>query len=287
MTRSESAVEHPTKPIAIYTPTEVSSEVFFGDNLLTQANAKRSMLKNILSFGQLQELTVMINTLLMDEEDPNTSTPLDEIMHSHFDKLIKDILCVKYETNNQSTEISLEIARILHENIIPLACKVQEKWDQKFKDAYKHLDVVRTKKMREIGMLHHIEFNPAALGEENRFQIIKPYPIQGKSKQLGAMEFQPGDWWLNMWCASRDGIVGDPLKIVTRGRSQEITALALLSGTETSGPTLDTYEYTRQGRANEMNFSILSQHGRPIRLLRGYRLKSRYAPEAGVRYDGL
>lgn len=46
-------------------------------------------------------------------------------------------------------------------------------------------------------------------------------------------------------------------------------------------------EYIRRGNQRDMHYAVLSQVGRKTKLLRGFRLKSIYAPDAGVRYDGL
>lgn len=36
-----------------------------------------------------------------------------------------------------------------------------------------------------------------------------------------------------------------------------------------------------------MHYSLVSQVGQKMKVLRGFRLKSMYAPVAGLRYDGL
>lgn len=40
-------------------------------------------------------------------------------------------------------------------------------------------------------------------------------------------------------------------------------------------------------RLADLHVSLVSQPGKKIRILRGYRLNSKYAPIAGIRYDGL
>lgn len=91
-----------------------------------------------------------------------------------------------------------------------------------------------------------------------------------------------------MACAQRDGIVACPVEQPTKGR-YAITTLPLLTGKEEllrdNGP--DVVKYIRKGRSSDMHIPLISQVGRRIRILRGYRLKSLYAPVAGVRYDGL
>ena len=94
-------------------------------------------------------------------------------------------------------------------------------------------------------------------------------------------------WWLNVACAFRDGIVGETKKQATLNSTRAVTALTLLRGKETDGIEVDTYEYRVNVFSKDMMASLLSQRGRSIRLLRGYELDSKYAPEFGVRYDGL
>jgi hypothetical protein len=74
---------------------------------------------------------------------------------------------------------------------------------------------------------------------------------------------------------------------VTQDSEGAVTTLALLHGVEVDGSEVDTYNYTAEVPGKNMMAALLSQRGRPLRLLRGYELESKYAPEAGLRYDGL
>lgn len=80
-------------------------------------------------------------------------------------------------------------------------------------------------------------------------------------------------------------MVASSLEVPTKGRYC-ITTLPLLTGQE-EWLRGDTYKYVREGRSTDMHIALISQVGRQIRVLRGYRLKSILAPQAGVRYDGL
>lgn len=92
-------------------------------------------------------------------------------------------------------------------------------------------------------------------------------------------------WWLNLACAHRDGILGTAVEKPTKGK-YGVTALPLLTGRE-EHVRGNLYRYVREGRLSDMHVSLLTQVGTQIRILRGYRLKSVLAPQAGVRYDGL
>jgi len=61
----------------------------------------------------------------------------------------------------------------------------------------------------------------------------------------------------------------------------------LLTGKEDIVKNGEVANYTREGTLADMHPALLSQTGKQIRILRGFQLKSSYAPSAGVRYDGL
>jgi hypothetical protein len=89
---------------------------------------------------------------------------------------------------------------------------------------------------------------------------------------------------VNIYCAMRDGVVSSPTAPETRGRPG-VTALPMLTGQEIEG-VYGTVEYTKEGFKRDMPIRLLSNRC-PIRVLRGSRLKSKFAPVVGVRYDGL
>lgn len=88
-----------------------------------------------------------------------------------------------------------------------------------------------------------------------------------------------------MACAHRDGIVDSTLERATKG-PQGVTALPLLNGNERVCSPSRAVKYSREGKLSEMHLCLISQVGKQIRILRGYRLHSPLAPRAGVRYDG-
>lgn len=64
----------------------------------------------------------------------------------------------------------------------------------------------------------------------------------------------------------------------------------MMRGEEVEGPELNTIQYSVSGtvgaKETKEMLHFLSRRGE-IRVLRGHLLKSRYAPKAGIRYDGL
>ncbi|PFH60652.1 hypothetical protein XA68_10564 [Ophiocordyceps unilateralis] len=89
-----------------------------------------------------------------------------------------------------------------------------------------------------------------------------------------------------MACATRDGIVDNVMERPTC-EPYQVTALPLLSGREDLDSPSGVTQYMRQGQLADMHLALLSQVGTPIRILRGYCLRSQLAPRAGMRYDGL
>lgn len=91
-----------------------------------------------------------------------------------------------------------------------------------------------------------------------------------------------------MECACRDGIIMSPHDIATRTDAGEGKfVLVLATGREEPGPSSGLYKYIREGGRKDMLYALLTQRGRPIRLLRSHTLDSPHAPAVGLRYDGL
>ena len=88
-----------------------------------------------------------------------------------------------------------------------------------------------------------------------------------------------------MACAHRDGIVGSAIERPTKGL-YGVRALPLITGREEVLRD-GVCKYVRFGSMSDMHFSLMSQVGHTTRVIRGYRLRSKLAPAAGVRYDGL
>ncbi len=66
----------------------------------------------------------------------------------------------------------------------------------------------------------------------------------------------------------------------------EIAALALLTGIERYDKISNCIMHVRNGPLAAMMLHLQEQVGKKIRVLRGHKLKSMFAPEAGIRYDG-
>lgn len=86
-----------------------------------------------------------------------------------------------------------------------------------------------------------------------------------------------------MACARRSGMSGNSIETLAKNG---IKVLPLLWGREEQIDK-DVTRYIRDGDASEMVHSLLTQVGQKVHILRGYKLRSPHAPEAGIRYDGL
>lgn len=86
-----------------------------------------------------------------------------------------------------------------------------------------------------------------------------------------------------MACVYRHGVEGDSLEHLSINGTR---VLPLLWGREDS-INAELVRYVREGTASEMMYSLLTHVGRPSYLLRGYQLRSPFAPSVGIRYDGM
>ena len=111
-------------------------------------------------------------------------------------------------------------------------------------------------------------------------------PRSPYANNLGAVGFDIGSWWLNTACAYRDGIIGTMDGLLEFGRDG-LTSLCLLKGTEKEGPQVGKTIINIERSVRNNTTSLMLHIGKTIRILRGYRLMSKYAPKAGLRYDGL
>jgi hypothetical protein len=80
-------------------------------------------------------------------------------------------------------------------------------------------------------------------------------------------------------------MVGNEEERLSKGK-YGVSVLPLLTGQEL---VLDDgkVRYIRNGMSTDMHGSLLTSIGKQLRVLRGFQLRSGYAPQAGVRYDGL
>ncbi|KAK0623092.1 hypothetical protein B0T14DRAFT_564486 [Immersiella caudata] len=225
-----------------------------------------------------QELLLFLETALSEEDRGVPTITYDTIKIAHLDHLLKDI-------DHHAAKTGIHSAKTLER--VKLASILLRKWQIRFGVHWFELDKRRTLDMMSNGGLRDVSFTPTPTTEKTPAQHTWKF---GETAQTGDIEgnsqFRVGQWWLNIACAHRDGIVGSEMEKPTKGR-YENSALPLLSGKEELVGDGETVHYTRVGGPGDMHVGLMNQLGRPIRVLRGFKLMSSYAPSAGVRYDGL
>ena len=259
---------------------EELDEEWNAETLFEMTNVVREALKYLrIPNAESEALANILKYMLIDEQTP-TEVSLKLISYCRLDKLLEDLHSFRDRMikENRDSEIGQRFDEVLGR-----ASSLEYKWQQRFKTAYFSLDSERIKDMMKNGSLQDLVLNPMY---KKGLDIWKVNSNKGFADKEGDLGFHAGKWWLNIQCAFRDGIVGRIDEKATKGKCG-VTALPLLTGEEMDGPTLNMTEYTKRGKESEIPFGLLGNRGHPIRVLRGHALKSRYAPEGGVRYDGM
>ncbi|KAA8912971.1 PUA-like domain-containing protein [Sphaerosporella brunnea] len=124
--------------------------------------------------------------------------------------------------------------------------------------------------------------------------LDKSYPFKRSASVAGHNGLVVGQWWPLQICAVRDGAHGATeggiwadkeaaVSIIISGGSgyqdEDRLNTVWYSGTAGEGPGLPS--------ANTLAMMKAMDIGRPVRVLRSAKARSRYAPKEGLRYDGL
>ncbi|KAI1766341.1 hypothetical protein GGR53DRAFT_486373 [Hypoxylon sp. FL1150] len=271
------------------TPTKPDKLNWDRDVLLKLSDSVRASLRRDKIPGpDADELSVFLDAAWRYEEQRRYPVlDFKTIEYAHLDKLLAELLefaeTLKAGPGQATTTATITTV----EDALPSRFRIDvinaeslsRIWRKRFRDQYFMIDQHRREALVTGGRLTEASFNdPLAYNRSTKTDD----PI---SELEGNLQFEAGDWWLNIACAWHDGIVDSSLEIPTKGR-YGTTALPLLTGQEDIVGA-NMYKYSREGKATDMHIPLISQVGRQIRVLRGYQLKSLLAPEAGVRYDGL
>ncbi|KAG7131686.1 hypothetical protein HYQ45_009827 [Verticillium longisporum] len=243
------------------------------DALLDLCDSVRASLRDSQTLGaRASHVSKILHSFL---EAENQSIPLVDaaiIRHACLDKLLADIIATPRSppaAEGVPSPLSLDVTT---------AQRLKKAWETRFRDDYFSMDDARLRSLQR-GRLKDVDH---AVQQKDQFER---YIARASCSDSAVADFEPGHWWLNLACAHRDGIVGNAHERPTKDR-YGVAALPLLTGTEEHlGGNM--HRYCREGKLSDMHFSLMSQVGTQIRLLRGYRLKSLYAPAAGLRYDGV
>ncbi|KAI5928556.1 hypothetical protein F4810DRAFT_705495 [Camillea tinctor] len=262
------------------TSDEAHEIIWSQAELLELSDSVRENLRNGRTVGRdAEQLSSFLETALKDEGRKHPSLDYETIVYARLDKLIADILHFAEMAKVSSFMADLPLRFRVD---VSHAKGLRKAWRRRLREKWIMIDQHRCAVLVEGGRLKDVSFNNSLTYDLGKWQTKTNIPISELEVNL---KCEPGHWWLNITCAERDGIVASSLEMPTKGR-YGITALPLLSGKEEL-IRYNTVKYIREGRSSDMHIALISQVGRQIRILRGYRLKSILAPQAGVRYDGL
>ncbi|KAH8683179.1 hypothetical protein BGZ60DRAFT_213652 [Tricladium varicosporioides] len=177
---------------------------------LTASRLDQDMIREVVDFQraalkescshpkQLKEIIAPLNMVLEDEESVDTATKFEDIVHTRFDKLLEAILKTDYLKYDHAPEWWIgneEAAKIFNQDLIPLAERLQYKWQMKFKAAYLKIEDLRLHQMEKFGAMHHVEFSGInRTASRTLFVVKQPYPIVKIASLLGEQGFKPGGY---------------------------------------------------------------------------------------------
>ncbi|KAJ2995967.1 hypothetical protein NUW58_g1130 [Xylaria curta] len=249
--------------------------------LLDLSDSVRAGLRDSRVFGpDTEKLSSFLEAALKDEERRYPTLDFETIEYARLDKLLAEVL--QFADAMKTSDLTLELLLRLRVHVSQ-AKHLRRLWRRRFREKFFMIDQHRCAVLVEGGPLKDVSFNSSLDYDLGKWQTRR---VTGPVSEVeGNLQFEPGHWWLNITCAERDGIVNSSQEIPTKGR-YGITALPLLTGSE-EPIRHNTVRYVREGHTSDMHVPLISQVGRKIRIIRGYKLNSIFAPEAGLRYDGL
>ncbi|KAI2469262.1 hypothetical protein F4781DRAFT_395234 [Annulohypoxylon bovei var. microspora] len=305
----------PPRPLSAYSLGSSESDFDYDrPTLLNLSDSIRASLQHDKTIGpDVDKLSAFLESALRDEElrPGHPALDFETIEYARLDKLLADILrhaealrvtpgglgssmapvTPSHRYSKSRLEDGFETGFGIEVSEPPLRCRADvaaakdllRAWRRRFREKYFMMDQHRCAVLVKGGRLKDVSFDSSLTYDLGKWHTkVASDPISELEGNLG---FETGHWWLNITCAERDGIVASSFEIPTKGR-YGITTLPLMTGMEEMMRP-NTYKYVREGRAADMHIALISQVGRQIRVLRGYRLRSILAPQAGVRYDGL
>ncbi|KAG5658752.1 hypothetical protein KAF25_007305 [Fusarium avenaceum] len=244
------------------------------DKLLDLCDTIRAGLHEGRPEPRWEEAMGFLAAVMRDEANGSRAIEFETIRNTHLDKLISDIMDPRFRHPRVPIRFSKDVQ---------LAERLERKWIERFRGPYFNIEQNRYDDLPKTGRLKDVVLNLDSQNPEERWQAKDGETV---SEMEGNLEIEPGQWWLNLACAHRDGIVGSARERPTRGK-YGVAALPLLTGEEYIDENDGYIRYARQGRITDIHVSLVSQPGATFRILRGYRLQSPFAPKAGIRYDGL
>ncbi|CZR59262.1 uncharacterized protein PAC_09154 [Phialocephala subalpina] len=240
------------------------------------------------------EISVVFMTIIQDVYPMTIYDAYD----SHMDKLLNAMIA-----NADSFDDPY--------SLLDKARRLKPIWQRMFVEKWAHIDSMRMKDMLggTVKDLTDEEDSKKVIGEEQRGGMLRGMSMSvnkagtgpvfsapittwaaARARSEGGAGFSLGEWWPNKAAAARDGIITARETIVTMNPNYGPTALAMVKGEEVEGPELNMTQYSVTSNVGTKEtkelLHFLGRRG-PFRVLRGDRLRSRLAPKAGLRYDGL
>ncbi|RDA83538.1 hypothetical protein CP532_4480 [Ophiocordyceps camponoti-leonardi (nom. inval.)] len=204
------------------------------------------------------QLADFLAAVVMDEAYGIATVGLPVLMHARLDKLVAEI------SAPCSSSAALDPTAPQPRRDWSTGRRLQRLWRARFRSDYFDIDQMRYANLSRFGRLRHVVLDDDELGwSAIASQILSGGPA-------GKLQFEAGDIEERPTCGP-----------------YYVTALPLLTGREELGSVPGQTRYIRNGQLSDMHLALLSRVGTPIRILRGYCLRSPLAPRAGIRYDGL
>ncbi|KAI9840232.1 MAG: hypothetical protein M1838_004153, partial [Thelocarpon superellum] len=187
-------------------------------------------------------------------------------------------------------------------SLMELAARILKTWNIRMGDLRdlraplwdKDMRMARCRKEWTLARVQTMQY-----GHDSRVEVVKQsewvveHPAAPAMQCHGHRGFEVGDWWIEPACAYRDGMLDEANSHVAVG-IYGAYAIVMAKGEETETDN-DTVKWKCTGKCIKPSstgagvLSLMSnmRNHTHVRLLRSWKLKSRWAPRGGVRYDGL
>ncbi|KAK3332489.1 hypothetical protein B0T19DRAFT_104572 [Cercophora scortea] len=282
--KAENPKKSSSRPISdtafSYTRHGVASIEFNDHSLCYLSDAVRASIAATGLFDcNLDTLAYFLNRALAEEELNNPTINFETIKNARLDKLLTDIIsCAERGTIGSAASFELASA----------AEALQRSWRSRHRSQCFMIDEIRTIELATTGRLKGVSFVDPAVEQTptgSLWTAVDVHPCASE-ESVGNLSFALRSWWLNIACAHRDGLVAHEDEMPTVRSGGDSSVLPLLTGREEI-TGVEATNYIAVGPYKKIHGRLVSKVGKHLHVLRGYELRSEYAPVAGLRYDGL
>ncbi|KAK3682689.1 hypothetical protein B0T22DRAFT_292187 [Podospora appendiculata] len=282
--KAENPMRTSSRPISdtafSYTRHGVASIEFDHKSLCCLSDAVRGAIAASGLFDcNLDTLGYFLDRALVEETLDNPTISFETIKNARLDKLLADIInCAERGTIGSAASFELASA----------AEALQRSWRSRYRGECFMIDEIRTIELATSGRLKGVSFVDPAVAKTptgSLWTAVEVHPYASE-ESVGNLGFALRSWWLNIACAHRDGLVAHEDEMPTIRSVEDSSVLPLLTGREEI-TGVEATNYIATGPYKKIHGRLVSKVGKLIHVLRGYELRSEYAPVAGLRYDGL